>query len=246
MTDSKRFHLAAAAPAILALLLSQPAAAGVSVTKSELEAFLPPPGLYRIDSDSPIRPNVPAPNASVDQRESGAQSTRCVTPGTFDYSALPTFPPSARCTTQSLDLVEGRLTHVAICAMGRITTTMRKTAASTWENEINAAMTQVTSLPKLDAFRPMLENEALNGATQEKRDKAAKMLADLPAKQAAMEARRTAKLEEMTAAEAKSTSPQEKESLQKMIAALRSGPNDPVVNNSTRKETWTLIGTSCQ
>ena len=243
--------------ATASLALAAPPA-GAAVPAAEFKRIMPPPGLYRIDTDS----STSQPGVAVQQHQDGASgdaSTRTSVNGgsyrqDFKGSAPQTYcmpaasaatlPPElagSACHTVSTDVNGDSIVHVAQCASGRTTVTVRKLGTDSWAFEHRISMVPVAGAPSLNGLRPMLEQMAQHG-TPEQRTKAAAALAQLPQQQAQMDAGRAGTLAALAKAQARAGSPQEAAAYAQGMQAMQ---HTGTAMDSLSRQRWTRIGNSC-
>ncbi|MBV7534166.1 hypothetical protein KW842_00150 [Duganella sp. sic0402] len=163
--------------------------------------FMPPPGLYRVDTDSQMNTAGGTP-VSVQTRENGATGgitrsgsvnggpsstqqyqgdgpvTVCVKAGAKE---VPAQMVQAGCTSAPAVVSGGVATFKSSCGFGDITTTMRKIDAKTWGSETRIAQKNVGASPQgaagtLSIVRAGLER-AMKEGTPEQRAEARQALA---------------------------------------------------------------------
>lgn len=103
-------------------------------------------------------------------------------------------------------------------------------------------MTPVAGAPDLSGMRPLLERMAQHAPTAEERAKAAAQLAQLPAMQADMAAKRAQVQAEFEQAKSSAKTPEEAAMLAAAQARLQT---TGMPMTATRHERWTRISNSC-
>jgi len=222
---------------------------------------LPPPGLYRVDTDTRVREQVGPHEATLEYRtdgRSGDQASRATIAGQSDGgrvskgsgpvtqcigSGTPAVPPpGAKGVCKTLSRTHGAtgFVQVAACPAGKMTLTIRRLDDRTWETIEELDMSSGTR-PDLGGTRTLLEMAARHGETARERAEAAEALAKLPQMEAAMtsgQARADAMLQE---ALAKARTPQEQAMARQAIARM----NGQVPVRSRTRGTMTRIADRC-
>lgn len=179
---------------LLAAVLSLPAAAQ--------DTLLPPPGLYRVDTDATIQAHGGGPPVRVERdgasgvtltsgrRADGsvqrraypdaAQPLYCIAP----HATVPPLPFTSGCTSGPGQREAGALRFVAHCPGMEVTTTLRRTGPATWEYRIRtvqaataAGARRAAAAGGVERMKAMLEHAARYGATPQERAAAARELA---------------------------------------------------------------------
>lgn len=256
-----RLAIPAAALALLAGGLSAgPAWAGVSISVSEFKRIMPPPGLYRIDSDGTMTQSAGTvrqiqDGASGDvstQTSSGGGSyrrdfkgdapvTQCVPARPANAVVLPQMMAGGACKTISTTVAGDTIVHTAQCATGPVTNTIRKLGGDVWEITNQVSMSPVAGAPDLNNMRPLLEQMAKHG-TPEERTNAAETLAKLPQLQRQMNAERAQVSAEMTQALARAKTPEEAAAVRSAMQAMQQTGSKMEADSQQR---WTRISNSC-
>ena len=222
---------------------------------------LPPPGLYRLDTDARVQQRIGQHDATIDYRtdgRSGDQATHAIVAGQSDGGRVAKgsgpvtqcirrgppvlLPPNARGVCKTLSSTHGPkgFVQVAACPAGKMTLTMRRLDDKIWETIEELDMSSGTR-PDLGGTRTLLEMAARHGETARDRAEAAQALAQLPRMEATMasdSARADAMMQE---ALAKARTPEEKAMARQAIARMNGqGP----IQSRTRS-TLTRIADSC-
>lgn len=222
---------------------------------------LPPPGLYRLDSDTRVQEKIGPHDATVDfhtDGRSGDQTRRATVAGQSDGARVAKgsgpvtqcvrsgppalLPPNAKGVCKTLSSTHGPkgFVQVASCPVGKMTLTLRRLDDKTWETIEELDMSSGTR-PDLGGTRTLLEMAARHGGTARERAEAAQALAQLPRMEATMasdSARADAMMQE---ALAKARTPQEKEIARQAIARM----NGQVPIQSRTRSTMTRIADTC-
>lgn len=193
----------------LAAVLALPAAAQ--------DAILPPPGLYRVDTDATIlahggndppvrvqRDGAGGVTLTSGRRADGslhrrahpeaAQPVYCIAPN----AATPPLPPLNGCTSEpgkkeGNKRKGGAMRFVAHCPGMEVTTTLRRTGPVTWEYRIRTVQAAAPTVAGragaagVEPMKAMLEHAARHGATPQERAAAARELSLCDARAAAMQ-----------------------------------------------------------
>ncbi len=223
---------------------------------------MPPPGLYRIDSDTSM--NL-APNAVARQRQDGASGdtaarnrvngktggeqlykgsgpvTHCVKTQVGQGAALPPDFAVAACGKQTTAVVANAIVHTAQCPSGSTKLTIRRLDQASWEY-VTEASVRGGGPADLNTLRPMLEQMAKHGANAEERAKAARQLAALPQLQEQTNAKRAETIAQLSKSQANAKTAEEAAALKAALQQLQRG-GSPVGGNSRVR--WTRIGDSC-
>lgn len=246
---------------IAALTLSLYAQAAAAMPGVDYAKVMPPPGLYRIDSEGSFGWNAApgvavqqkidgATGAMVDRRTAGGASservykgsgavTHCVKLVNKQAMALPA-ALAGNCQVQSTSAIKDGVVHQAACPGGATTLTVLRIDSDTWEYRTEVQTGGAT--PTLaTAIKPVLEHTALHGATADERAKAAQQLKELPAMQDKMTAERAAAADIFNKQLKAAKSPQEVAALKAALAQLQGG----VPMHSQSRERWTRIGNIC-
>lgn len=166
-------------------------------------AILPPPGLYRDDSEivttQPATPGGPTVvvtmrtdgrTGEVTRTDKGVDGRIVVQrfagdgPQTLCIPALSTFMPKPKqddCTAAEGVVANGAVTYTHRCPGMEMVEVTRRTGSSTWESRVRTVMTgpEAGVTPAgIDGFKAILKNAAQNGATAEERAQAAQALAE--------------------------------------------------------------------
>lgn len=221
------------------------------------DPLLPPPGQYRIDTETKfIGPNggvtmtgrldaasgdsalrIKTQGADTGERLSkGAPQLHCV-----HASRAPLPPLPANCKHQSTRREKDIAIHHAVCAGGSTKMTVRRLDRDRWEYLSEQAITSSIAAPNLAYLKPALEHEIKHGTTLEARSKAAQQLAQLPAMQAQMSGQHASTLEMLKAREKIEKDPQGKMALAGAIAGMQGAK--PMA--ATTRTIWTRIAESC-
>lgn len=248
--------------AILGLLFIGAAAAAAP----PLEQVLPPAGLYRLDSASTTSTQAPAPAQRVDTRldgesgdivrreraggyDSGEQVfqgkgpvTHCIRPRRLADALYTSAVALAACPDQSSRVGEdGVLVHTANCPTARVTLTVRRIDASTWEYDTVTATPAGEPASDLAWMKPVLEREAAEGKTAEARARAARQLRDLPRLQRELVEKQAEVDARFAAALRGAKSPQETAA----VTAAMAKAGRKVATEARQRVRWTRIGNSC-
>ncbi len=223
------------------------------------------PGLYRIDTEAEVtnahgkakaRQQVDGatgnttlrttmegrPGGSHAHRGDGAV-TRCV-------QAVPTSAVAAlipltdrACGAQSTTPTRDGFIHVAQCGGMRTTVKGRRIDDDNWTFDHETVPLPGATPPDMTALRAQLQQAAAQGTPQE-RERAAAVLASLPAMQARMEQARTQAMTGLANGKARARTPADAAAYEQGLEQLRqnwSGDRLTVV----RKERWTRIALTC-
>lgn len=222
---------------------------------------LPPPGLYRVDTDTRLQEKVGPHDATIEYRtdgRSGDQATRATVAGQSDggrvskgsgpvtqciRSGPPVLlSPGAKGVCKTLSSTHGPkgFVQVAACRAGKSTLTMRRLDDKTWETIEELDMSGGTR-PDLGGTRTMLELAARHGETARDRAEAAEALAKLPQMEATLASERGRADAMMQEALAKARTPQEKAMVGQAIARM----NGQVPIQSRTRSTLTRIADRC-
>jgi hypothetical protein len=251
----------AGALAMLACGLPAGAAwAGASISVSDFKRIMPPPGLYRIDSDGTLTQAAGTVRQTQDgasgdvstQTSSGGSSyrrefkgdapvTHCVPLRSASEAVLPQIMSGGACKTISTTVAGDTIVHTAQCATGPVTNTIRKLGGDVWEITNQISMSPVAGAPDLNNMRPLLEQMAQHG-TPEERAKASETLAKLPQLQRQMNSERAQVSSEMAQALAKAKTPEEAAALRSAMQAMQQTGSNMEGHSLQR---WTRIGNSC-
>lgn len=236
---------------------------------ASLQAILPTPGLYQIDSDAShsmlgglikneqqvdasgtIRSRTVADGRGSDlPAVSGEPNRRCVQPRRDDgRGVVAQLANLQRCPKQSQQFVgKNKLVHSAQCPDGNVTLTITKVDGNIWEFETRHELTKVGGTVDLGYLRPALEHKARNGATAAERAEAAEHLKRLPAAQKELESSRAQQRAALENALEKAESPEERAMIQRAMAAT--GPQGrataPGENVMVARERWTRVANQC-
>lgn len=233
-------------------------AADNAASVSDFKRIMPPPGLYRVDSDGQVNQANGSSFRQIEDSASGDVTTRVSSGGSShqqDFkgsgpithcvpAGAATLPPvmaGSVCKTLSTQVDGDSIVQVAQCATGPITNTFRKLGGDAWEITTQVRMAPVAGGPDLNQLRPMLEQMALHG-TPEERAKASKALAELPQQQAQMNAGRAQAMAELAKAQANARSPEEAAALAQSMQAMQ---QTGTTMNATGRQRWIRIGNSC-
>jgi len=241
------------------LLLAVPTFVATAV--SALAGELPPPGLYRIDSDAamafsgnPTQIQMTTEGASGDTAArwtAGAHSAQRQFKGEAPVmhcikavkGGAPWLPPQAMtCTGQTMTRTKEGFVHTATCPSGKTTIAIRQLDKDRWEYLIDVAMVASGGAPQMASMEPMLKQQAQHGETAEVRARAQQMLADLPRMQKETDATYAATVARMEEELRKTTDPDEKAGLRAALANLRAGA--PTMQARSRA-IWTRIANAC-
>ncbi len=256
-----RLAIRAAALAVLACgLTASTAWAGVSISVSEFKRIMPPPGLYRIDSDGlvnqaagsfrqtedgasgDVTTRVSSGGASHQQNFKGnGPITHCVPLRQTGVVTLPPVMAGGVCQTLSAKVDGDSIVHVAQCATGPVTNTIRKLGGDEWEITNQVSMSPVAGAPDLNSLRPMLQQMAQHG-TPEERAKASETLAKLPQLQHQMNAERSQAAAELAKAQANAKTPEEAAAIAQAMQAMQQTGSKM---DATGRQRWTRISNSC-
>lgn len=216
------------------------AAALLSGTAPAAAQELPPPGLYRIDSEGETRHGIGRHEARISFRSDGAsgdETTRSVVAGQDSGSHTsrgsaplthcvkagpPVIPPAfakGLCKTQSTTRGAQGMVQVASCPTGKLTLRIRRLDDKTWEYITETDMSSGT-MPDLGGTRTMLEMAARGASTAEERARAAKALAELPRMEAAMKDDRAGAEAKLQQALADARTPQEAALVRQAMARI--------------------------
>lgn len=236
MTFSAAFTVSALLPPPVAY--AAPATPATPATRAAQQE-LPPPGLYRVDSDARIQHKA-APHATTtihtdggsgDQvsrsvvagidggrqvARGGAPVTQCVRAGT---PALPPALGKAACKTESTTRTKDGVVHLASCPTGKLSLKVRRLDDRTWEYITEMDMS-TGSTPNLDGTRTMLEMAARGAAKAQDRAEAARALAELPRMQAGMDRERAGAEAALQQALADARTPQEAALVRQAMARI--------------------------
>lgn len=221
---------------------------------------LPPPGLYRLDTDARVQQRIGQHDAAIDYRtdgRSGDQATHAIVAGQSDGGRVakgsgpvtqcirrgpPVLPPNARGVCKTLSSTHGPkgFVQVAACPAGKMTLTLRRLDDKTWETIEELDMSSGTR-PDLGGTRTLLEMAARHGETARDRAEAAQALAQLPQMEASMERGRVQGDAMLQEALAKARTPEEKAMVRQAIARL----NGQVPIQSRTRSTMTRIADTC-
>lgn len=206
---------------MLAALAAAPAA-----TPAASADFLPPPGLYRVETDGVILGRDQASTAMRQTTDAGGATvartyhrngqvaavatdpghgalTQCIKPldKAQSMAALAAMAGAGACVAAGPGVLEnGSLVTRQKCPFGEFTHTITKVDKVTWEYRTEASVRPVTSggamLANMAMMKTMLENAKKNAPTAAERDKAAAALADMEAHKDEM-AQQAAQMEAM-------------------------------------------------
>jgi hypothetical protein len=243
-------------PIKLACLFATAIVLSPVTTRAGMSQDLPPPGLYRIDSESTVNQSVPGTTASTTQREDGsngnirsqarigAQSTgeraftgkgpvtHCVMPGiTASHMAM----SGANCKTLSDTQTSNGYVHKAQCQSGTTTVTVHKLGPTVWEYTTEVVMTQ-QARPDLQQMMAMTsKNGQMSAEQQAALGKMMQMQADANKQRAAAMAQLDALAQSKDGARAQDQIREAK--------AIATGAA-PMMT-AQQKQRWTRIGDSC-
>lgn len=216
------------------------AAALFAATAHAAAPELPPPGLYRIDSEGQARHGMGPHEARISVRTGGAsgdETTRSVVAGQDSGSRTtrgsgplthcvkagpPVVPPAfakGLCKTQSTSRSADGMVQVASCPTGALTLRIRRLDDRTWEYVTETDMSSGTT-PNLGGTRTMLEMAARGAGTAEERARAAKALAELPRMEAALNRDRAGAETALQQALADAKTPQEAALVRQAMARI--------------------------
>lgn len=175
----------------LAAILSLPAAAR--------DPRLPPPGLYRVDTDAATQAHGDGTGAvtlTSSRRADGslrrradpgaAQPVYCVPPN----AAMPPLPLLNGCTSDQGKKEGDAMRFVAHCPGMDVTTTLRRTSRATWEYRIRtvrAAAARRAGAADVERLKALLAHAARHGATPQERAAAARELSVCDARARALQ-----------------------------------------------------------
>lgn len=221
-------------------------------------ASLPEPGLYRIDAVNQLATDAGRARLAEDgatgtvtarTQSGGYDSGERVYPGTGPNErcvpAAASFPPpgiGTPCTNMATHGSPGNFVHTAQCGPVRVKVTGRQLSKDLWDIVQENVMTPVAGAPDLSGMRPLLERMAQHAPTAEERAKAAAQLAQLPAMQADMAAKRAQVHAEFEQAKSSAKTPEEAAMLAQAQARLQT---TGMPMTATRHERWTRIANSC-
>ena len=252
------------------LLLSLSAAFPVVAQAAEIDVHLPRPGLYRIDMDATSTVPIATTSfvgfrqrtdgngdvvahqfvngeRSADQFFKGDKpSTLCIGPRTTgktaDLAAIEAISKFPACPDQSTTYTKDGFIHTANCPSNKMTLTIKKIAADTWEYITETTMFNTAAGPDVSGMRFILEHTVKNAATAKERAEATKRLAELPELQRKMsegQIEMIAKLKE----EARTAKTPEEAAMYSAGLAQMTGKTPTMV--STSKERLTRISAIC-
>lgn len=222
---------------------------------------LPPPGLYRLDTDTTVQQKIGPHDATTDYRtdgRSGDQATHSIVAGQSDggrvakgsgpvtqcvRSGPPALlPPNAKGVCKTLSSTHGAkgFVQVASCPVGKMTLTLRRLDDKTWETIEELDMSSGTR-PDLGGTRTLLEMAARHGETARDRAEAAQALAKMPQMEAAFASGSAQADATMREALAKARTPEEKAMARQAIARM----NGQVPIQSRTRSTMTRIADTC-
>lgn len=222
---------------------------------------LPPPGLYRVDTDTRVQEKAGPHDATIEYRtdgRSGDQATRATVAGQSDGGRVSKgsgpvtqcirggapilLPADAKGVCKTLSSSHGPkgFVQVAACPAGKSTLTMRRLDDKTWETIQELDMSSGTR-PDLGGTRTMLELAARHGETARDRAEAAEALAKMPQMEAKLAGDRVRAEAMMQEALAKAKTPQEKAMVRQAIARM----NGQVPIQSRTRSTMTRIADRC-
>lgn len=245
----------------LATFLAPLALALAAGAASAAPQDLPPPGLYRVDTDTRVQEKVGPHDATIAYRtdgSSGDQTTRATVAGHSDDGRVSKgsgpvtqcirggapvqLPVDAKGVCKTLSSSHGPrgFVQVAACPAGKSTLTMRRLDDKTWETIQELDMSS-GSRPDLGGTRTMLELAARHGETARERAEAAEALARLPRMEAAMAGGRAQADAMLQEALARAKTPQEKAMARQAIARM----NGQVPIQSRTRSTMTRIADRC-
>lgn len=248
--------------ALGALILTMAAQAATGAPAGDVAQLMPPPGLYRIDSEGQFGWQQ-APGITVQQKVDGASGTtvdrrsaggavservyqgsgavtHCVKFSNKQAVALPAALGGA-CKLQSTSVGKDSVVHQASCPDGQTSVTVKRIDADTWEYQTSLQVNGSAAPSLAAAVKPVLEHKAVHGATQAERDQAAQQLKALPAMQAQMTAERGAAAEVLAKALKAAKSPQEAAGIKAALASLQG----TLPMHAEQRERWTRIGNVC-
>lgn len=241
---------------IVPVLFALAAHAGAALAQE-----LPTPGLYRVDTVGKAEHQVGPHQAIITTEEDGAsgdQATRSVVAGADSGRKVykggapvtqcvkagpPTLPPAfgkGTCTNQETRRSAQGVVLVESCPTGKLTLTIRRLDARTWEYVTEMDMSSGTT-PNLDGTRTMLQLAAKSAESPADRARAAKALADLPRREAHMARDRVAAEAALQQALAKARTPEEAAAGRQAIARL----HGKVPIKITDRATLTRIADRC-
>lgn len=242
--------------AIQAILFALAAHAGAALAQE-----LPPPGLYRVDtvgqSEHQVGPHQAIMTTETDGA-SGDQATRSVVAGADSGRTVhkggapvtqcvkagpPPLPPAfskGACTNQGTRRSAQGVVLVESCPTGKLTLTIRRLDARTWEYVTEMDMSSGTT-PNLDGTRTMLQMAARSAESPADRARAAKALAELPRRDAQMARERATAEAALQQALAKARTPEEAAAGRQAIARL----HGKVPIKITDRTTLTRIAHRC-
>ena len=227
------------------------------------DVIRPEPGLYRVDIDGQF--GAVGEDSSVTHKQDGAtgdatgtshvrgrktsktikgtgEKTHCFKHNS-DAEAVKLLPlmPLA-CKQNSLTEMSDGVIIKSTCQFGKGTYTIRKLGQGRWEFLTDTTFGGANSSASYAFLAPLLQMQTENARTQAERDKAAKMLAGLPAMQKELTQANQAWAEQLRAEAAKAHSPAEKARLLGMIDHIGGTP----VSNSKSRTVMTKISNICQ
>ncbi|MRX09290.1 hypothetical protein GJ697_15715 [Pseudoduganella sp. FT25W] len=221
--------------AIAALLAAANAAA---VSQADYARIMPPPGLYSIEADATIM-HTRQPLGIRTQRSGATETstyiapdqqvtrqlpldqpeTTCVPPRPAKAAPLPSYMLPAVCKNLSETVSGDSLTLVHQCQTGRMSIVFQRLDSTHWQ--VSHAAEIMGGVPNVTALKPMLEQMARHGASEQERQQAKRMLAELPQRQAALEA-------------------------QLASIGMKPGYTNQVAMRDTSVQRWTRIADQCQ
>ncbi|MRV74087.1 hypothetical protein GJ700_20470 [Duganella sp. FT92W] len=232
--------------------------AAASVLAATPRASLPEPGLYRIDAVNQLEMDAGRARLAEDgatgtvtarTQSGGYDSGDRVYPGNGPQQrcipATPAFPPpgiGAPCTNTATHGSPGSFIHTAQCGPVQVKVTGKQLDKDTWDIVQEHVMTPAPGAPDLSGMRPLLERMAQHAPTAEERAKAAAQLAQLPAMQADMSAKRAQVHADFEKAKSSAKTPEEAAMLAAAQARLQTSG---MPMTATRHERWTKISSSC-
>lgn len=253
----------------LALMLGG-ALAGSSGYCASVQAILPTPGLYQIDSDAShelaggrirneqqvdgasgaIRSRTVAGGRTHDMSAAGTGSNRrCVQPQKNSASGLlAQLDVLENCPKQTQQFIgQNKLVHLAECPSGSVTVSITKIDNRTWEFETRHQASTIGGVPDLAGLRAPLEQQARRGATTAERAEAAALARQLPAAQKELDRQRSEQRAVLQAALDKAKSPEERAMFERGLAALspQGAPAAPGDNTMVARERWTRVANQC-
>lgn len=221
---------------------------------------LPPPGLYRIDTDGTISPNgadlstrIAHDGASGDARaeyragkDSALRQHKGDGPITHCISTLngaPSLPfVQAGCTSRIVGRSKDTVVVSAVCPSATSMLTIRQLERDRWEHLTETQLYSPKDGPQLGGMAAMLRQQAQHAPTAEQRAKAQRQLDAMPAMQQELNARHAETRAMLEQKLRSATEPGEQAGLRAALAQLGGGAK---TTQFRARAVWTRIADTC-